>query len=80
MVSGLAKYMSVEELQNRDVVVICNLKPVKMRGWLLFTIHCMEIHCHTHNRDSISSHALGGLKVSTSCNSMVALLMYFRKR
>ena len=44
VVSGLAKYMSVEELQNRDVVVICNLKPVKMRGWLLFTIHCMGIH------------------------------------
>lgn len=32
VVSGLAKYMAVEELQNRDVIVLCNLKPVKMKG------------------------------------------------
>ncbi len=32
VVSGLAKYMTLEDLQNRDVVVVCNLKPVKMRG------------------------------------------------
>lgn len=32
MVSGLAKYLTVEELQNRDVVVLCNLKPAKLKG------------------------------------------------
>lgn len=32
VVSGLAKYMSIEELQDRFVAVLCNLKPAKMRG------------------------------------------------
>ena len=32
VVSGLAKFMSLEELQDRLVVVLCNLKPVSMRG------------------------------------------------
>ncbi|PSN54201.1 Aminoacyl tRNA synthase complex-interacting multifunctional protein 1 [Blattella germanica] len=31
-VSGLVKFVPVEELQNRLVVLLCNLKPVKMRG------------------------------------------------
>lgn len=31
-VSGLAQSIPVEELQDRLVVVICNLKPVSMRG------------------------------------------------
>lgn len=30
--SGLVKYVPMEDLQNRMVVVLCNLKPVKMRG------------------------------------------------
>lgn len=32
VVSGLVNYVPIEEMQNRDVVVLCNLKPAKMRG------------------------------------------------
>merc|ERR1712190_461791 len=32
VVSGLVKHYKVEELQNRPVVVYCNIKPTKMRG------------------------------------------------
>jgi len=32
VVSGLVKYMKEEELLNKKVVLVCNLKPAKMRG------------------------------------------------
>ncbi|XP_039293348.1 tyrosine--tRNA ligase, cytoplasmic-like [Nilaparvata lugens] len=32
IVSGLVKYVPIEEMQDRMVVVLCNLKPAKMRG------------------------------------------------
>lgn len=32
VVSGLVKFIPIEEMQNRLVVVLCNLKPAKMRG------------------------------------------------
>lgn len=32
VVSGLVKHIPIEEMQNRLVVVMCNLKPAKMRG------------------------------------------------
>jgi tRNA-binding EMAP/Myf-like protein len=32
VVSGLVNYVPVEEMQGRMVVVLCNLKPAKMRG------------------------------------------------
>lgn len=32
VVSGLVKHVPVEQMQNRMVVVLCNLKPAKMRG------------------------------------------------
>ncbi|CAL1284262.1 unnamed protein product, partial [Larinioides sclopetarius] len=32
VVSGLAKIIPMEELENRLVVALCNLKPAKMRG------------------------------------------------
>jgi len=32
VVSGLKNYMKAEELQDRSVVLLCNLKPAKMRG------------------------------------------------
>ncbi|KAF3331025.1 putative methionine--tRNA ligase isoform X2 [Carex littledalei] len=32
VVSGLVKYIPLEEMQNRKVCVLCNLKPVAMRG------------------------------------------------
>lgn len=34
VVSGLVKFIPIEEMQNRMVVVMCNLKPAKMRGVL----------------------------------------------
>ena len=36
VVSGLAKCVSLEELKDRLVAVVCNLKPVNMRGVYLF--------------------------------------------
>lgn len=32
IVSGLVKFVPIEEMQNRIVIVMCNLKPAKMRG------------------------------------------------
>lgn len=32
VVSGLAKYVPLEQMQDRLVAVLCNLKPAKMRG------------------------------------------------
>ena len=32
VISGLVNHVPLEEMQNRMVVVVCNLKPVKMRG------------------------------------------------
>lgn len=32
IVSGLVKFVPIEEMQNRILVVMCNLKPAKMRG------------------------------------------------
>lgn len=32
VVSGLVKHVPIEEMQNRLVIVLCNLKPAKMRG------------------------------------------------
>ncbi|KAL5717476.1 methionine--tRNA ligase [Ranunculus cassubicifolius] len=34
VISGLVNHYPLEELQNRKVLVVCNLKPVKMRGIL----------------------------------------------
>ena len=34
VISGLVKHVPIEEMQNRLVVVLCNLKPAKMRGIL----------------------------------------------
>jgi tRNA-binding EMAP/Myf-like protein len=32
VVSGLVNYVPIEEMQDLMVVVLCNLKPAKMRG------------------------------------------------
>lgn len=32
IVSGLVNFIPIEEMQHKMVVVLCNLKPVKMRG------------------------------------------------
>ncbi len=34
IVSGLVKFVPLEKMENRRVVVLCNLKPAKMRGIL----------------------------------------------
>ncbi|XP_052897173.1 aminoacyl tRNA synthase complex-interacting multifunctional protein 1 isoform X1 [Anopheles moucheti] len=34
VISGLVKYVPIEQMQNRMVVALCNLKPAKMRGIL----------------------------------------------
>jgi len=34
VISGLVKHVPLEEMQNRMVVILCNLKPAKMRGIL----------------------------------------------
>lgn len=34
IVSGLVKFVPLEKMENRRVVVLCNLKPAKMRGVL----------------------------------------------
>lgn len=34
VISGLVKHVPIEEMRNRLVVVLCNLKPAKMRGIL----------------------------------------------
>lgn len=32
IISGLVKFVPIDEMQDRLVVVLCNLKPAKMRG------------------------------------------------
>lgn len=32
VVSGLVNFVPIEQMENRLVVVLCNLKPAKMRG------------------------------------------------
>lgn len=34
VVTGVVKYVPIEKMQNRKVIVLCNLKPAKMRGIL----------------------------------------------
>ena len=45
VVSGLANFMSLEELHDRLVVVVCNMKPVSMRG---------RIHVHASLSASVN--------------------------
>jgi aminoacyl tRNA synthase complex-interacting multifunctional protein 1 len=39
VVSGLRKFVPIEEMQNRLVVVLCNLKPSKLKGVLSEGMH-----------------------------------------
>ena len=45
VVSGLVKWISEEELKDRKVVLVCNLKPVKMRGKLCISA-CLHVCEH----------------------------------
>lgn len=43
VVSGLAEFMTLEDLRNRDVVVLCNLKPAKLKGTSKsYRLRCMK--------------------------------------
>ena len=51
IVSGLVKFVSVEQMQNRRVVVVTNLKPAKMRdvmsyGMVSWTWSCASAFLH----------------------------------
>ena len=45
VVSGLAKYLSLDELQGRKVVLLCNLKPANMKGQIWSTTHTLIQLC-----------------------------------
>ena len=36
VISGLVKFIPENEMQNRKAILLCNLKPAKMRGWCFF--------------------------------------------
>ena len=42
--SGLAEYVPLDELQDRLVVMMCNLKPVNMRGVCELSLKLKAIH------------------------------------
>ncbi|KAH0673338.1 hypothetical protein KY284_024425 [Solanum tuberosum] len=55
VVSGLVKYIPLEEMQNRKVCVLCNLKPASMRG-----IKSQAMVLATSNSDHTKLGALAG--------------------
>ncbi|XP_004536852.3 aminoacyl tRNA synthase complex-interacting multifunctional protein 1 [Ceratitis capitata] len=58
VVSGLVKFVPLEEMQNRLVVVLCNLKPAKMRG---VTSEAMVMCASTPDKVEILSPPAGAL-------------------
>lgn len=51
VVSGLVKYIPEEQMQNRRVVLVCNLKPVSMRG---IKSHAMVLAATSTDGNSVS--------------------------
>merc|ERR1711976_896564 len=49
IISGLVNFVPLEEMQNRPVVVLCNLKPRKMRG---IVSHGMLL-CASNDEDDV---------------------------
>lgn len=45
VVSGLVKFVPVEQMQNRRVVVVTNLKPAKMRDIMSYGMVCFNAVC-----------------------------------
>lgn len=45
VVSGLVKFVPVEQMQNRRVVVVTNLKPAKMRDVMSYGMVCYKQPC-----------------------------------
>ena len=58
VVSGLVKFVPIEEMQNRMVVVLCNLKPAKMRG---VTSEAMVMCASTPEKVEILSPPIGSV-------------------
>lgn len=58
VVSGLVKFIPLEEMQNRMVVVLCNLKPAKMRG---VTSEAMVMCASTPEKVEIMSPPVGSV-------------------
>lgn len=58
VVSGLVKHIPIEEMQNRMVVVLCNLKPAKMRG---VTSEAMVMCASTPDKVEIMSPPAGAV-------------------
>ncbi|CAH0558289.1 unnamed protein product [Brassicogethes aeneus] len=52
IVSGLVKYISIEEMRGRSVVVLCNLKPAKLRG---IESHGMVLCCKIEEEDKLET-------------------------
>ncbi|BFG05339.1 aminoacyl tRNA synthase complex-interacting multifunctional protein 1 [Drosophila madeirensis] len=58
VVSGLVKFVPLEEMQNRMVVVMCNLKPAKMRG---VTSEAMVMCASTPDKVEVLSPPVGAV-------------------
>lgn len=58
VVSGLVRFVPIEEMQNRMVIVLCNLKPAKMRG---VTSEAMVMCASTPEKVEILSPPAGAL-------------------
>ncbi|XP_022225914.2 aminoacyl tRNA synthase complex-interacting multifunctional protein 1 [Drosophila obscura] len=58
VVSGLVKFVPIEEMQNRMVVVMCNLKPAKMRG---VTSEAMVMCASTPDKVEVLSPPVGAI-------------------
>ena len=50
VVSGLAKYLHLDELRGRKVVLLCNLKPANMKGKKSHKTTCTYINTAVHIR------------------------------
>lgn len=77
VVSGLVKFVPIEEMQNRLVVLLCNLKPVKMRG---VTSEAMVMCASTPEKVEIlvpPSDAIPGERVI--CSSFQGKQIYLKK-
>ncbi|RKP14899.1 hypothetical protein BJ684DRAFT_7888, partial [Piptocephalis cylindrospora] len=50
VISGLVKFVPIEEMQNRSVILVCNLKPVSMRG---IKSHAMVLCAGTADKSKV---------------------------
>ena len=60
VISGLVKHIPIEEMQNRPVIILCNLKPAKMRG---IVSEAMVMCASTPDKVEFSEVKSAGVKV-----------------